>query len=201
VDQLAGKAVGVTTPSGTDALAVRALARKRGVDPSTITMIAVGPTNLLQSLEGGAVAAANLSVPLNTMARDHGYNWLAFIADEVEGTFTGFAASERKLKEQPEQVKRLLRATLKGLDFLQSRRAEVEAYMVRDWDLPERLAAPTYDVFMRTINMRALPAPSAIEADAAFAAEELGIERSSIQTSALVDFRLLEEVLRETGRR
>ena len=27
------------------------------------------------------------------------------------------------------------------------------------------------------------------------------IERSSIQTAALVDFRLVEEVLRETGRR
>ena len=127
VGQLAGKPIGVTSPAGTDALATRSILRKYGVDPSSVTLLTVGPTNLLQSLESGAVAASNLSVPLNTLARDHGYNWLTFVADEVEGTWSGLATSQRKLADQPEQVRKVIRASLKAIDFILSQRDEVQA--------------------------------------------------------------------------
>jgi len=53
-----------------------------------------------------------------TMALERGYNELAFAGDIVEFPQNGFGTSEKKIRENPDDVYRMVRATLRGLQFI-----------------------------------------------------------------------------------
>jgi NitT/TauT family transport system substrate-binding protein len=112
---LKGKKVAGSTPGASATLlAVQAL-RHVGLEPGQdVSILPMGDTASarLAVLESGAVDASLLSVPENVIAREKGYNELLFLGDVVEFAQSGFGATERRIKEQPEEIYRMVRAQL-----------------------------------------------------------------------------------------
>ena len=119
IQDLKGKAVAVTGVAATDAVGARVMAKASGLNPDQdLVFIASGSTaNALAALHGGSAAAALLSIPFNFKAEELGYRSLGNVADYLHTVLAGLGTSDVRIKSNPAQVKRAIRATLRGMDF------------------------------------------------------------------------------------
>jgi ABC-type nitrate/sulfonate/bicarbonate transport system substrate-binding protein len=146
IPDLKGKVIGITAiGSSTDTLA-RYLVRKYGLIPDKeVALFATGTTaNILAALSGGSVQAGMLSPPFHSMAKLMGFHILAYLGDHVEQSLSGVATSDKMLRERPETVKRVLRATLKSLRFVRQNKEETVQYIVREWRVERPLGEELY---------------------------------------------------------
>ena len=88
-------------------------------------------------LETGVVDASFLSVPENIIALEKGYNELIFVGDVVEFPQNGFGTSEKKIRENPDEVYRMVRATLRGLQFVwdKNNQEAVTNILMKQWKI------------------------------------------------------------------
>ena len=84
-----------------------------------------------------------LSVPENIVARDRGFNELLFLGDAVEFAQAGLGTTEKRIKENPDEVYRIVRAMLRSLAYLldKSRHAEIVDLVMKRWQLGDRKMA------------------------------------------------------------
>ena len=89
----------------------------------------------LAVLEQGVVDASLLSVPENIIALHKGYNELIFLGDVVNFPQNGFGTSVARIQQQPEEVYKMVRATLRGLLFVtdESTREQTRDIMMKQW--------------------------------------------------------------------
>ena len=67
-----------------------------------------------------------------------GLRVLAYVGDFLEFPQSGFTVSDATLKNKRELIKRLLRGTLRGLQFTLKNRAETVRFIAKDYKLQER---------------------------------------------------------------
>jgi len=146
IPDLKGKVIGITAiGSSTDTLA-RYLVRKYGLVPDKeVALFATGTTaNILAALNGGSVQAGMLSPPFHSMAKMMGFHILAYLGDHVEQSLSGVATSDKMLRDHPETVRKVLRATLKSLRFVRQNKEETVQYILREWKVERPLAEELY---------------------------------------------------------
>jgi sulfonate transport system substrate-binding protein len=113
VKQLKGKRVAVSNFGSSTDKSARIALEHAGLDPNRDAIImALGDTGLrFAAFQARSIDAAVLSPPYNFSAQRQGYNNLAWLGDLLgESPSNGLATTLRKLKEQPDQVYRMLRA-------------------------------------------------------------------------------------------
>jgi len=194
IGDLKGKVIGITAiGSSTDTLA-RYLVRKHGLVPDKeVTLFATGTTaNILAALNGGSVQAGMLSPPFHSMARLMGFHILAYLGDYVEQSLSGVGTSDKMLREHPETVTRVLRATLKSLRFVRQNKEETIQYIAREWKVDRPLAVELYGSMLPAFSpdggMNEKGIRDALE-------REMGRvdKKDEIPLSRVVDLRLLKE--------
>lgn len=140
VKQLKGKRIAVSNfGSSTDKSARMAL-EHAGLDPNRDAIIlAMGDTGLrFAALQARSIDAAVLSPPYNFSAQRQGFNNLIWLGDLLgESPSNGLATTTKKLKEQPDQVYRMLRATVRSMIYTREHSREVLPIMMKEfrgWD-------------------------------------------------------------------
>jgi ABC-type nitrate/sulfonate/bicarbonate transport system substrate-binding protein len=100
-------------------LGARAMAKAAGMNPDQdLVFLSAGNTaNALAALQAGSAAAAMLSIPFNLKAEELGYRSLGNAADFLRTALSGLGTSDARIKTNPAQVKRTIRAALRGMDF------------------------------------------------------------------------------------
>jgi hypothetical protein len=149
-----GKKVAGSTTGGTATLMADAALKHFGLESGRDVSVIPLRDNRLTALESGTVDAALLGVPENIIAVDKGYNELLFLGDVLSFPQNGFGALAKKIQENPDEVYRMVRATLRGFLFsLEPRnRDEVINIILRQWRLTDRrLAAEMLKQFGRGI--------------------------------------------------
>ena len=198
IADLKGKVLGTTAiGSSTDTLA-RYLLKKNGLVPDKeVTMFATGTTgNILAAMKGGTVDAGILSPPFNAFAKTLGFRILAYLGDHVEQSISGIGTSEKLLREKPEMVKKVLRASLKGLRFVRQNRDETVQYIARDWSVDRPLAEELYLSMIPAFSADGSMAEKGIRETLEREREKLGI-KEEIPLARVVDLRLLKQVQKE----
>ena len=194
IPDLKGKVIGITAiGSSTDTLA-RYLVRKHGLVPDKeVTLFATGTTaNILAALNGGSVQAGMLSPPFHSMARLMGFHILAYLGDYVEQSLSGVGTSDKMLRDRPDTVTRVLRATLKSLRFVRQNKEETIQYIAREWKVERALANELYTSMLPAFSpdggMNEKGIRDALE-------REMGRvdKKDEIPLSRVVDLRLLKE--------
>ena len=119
VQQLKGKKIGVSFPADTPHIILKRFLRQQGLDPDRDVTYVGGQFSpvALQSLLGGAIDAAVLAPPFNVLAEEKGLSLLTFLGQSVRDVTVsnGIVTSEQKIKSRPDEVKRMVRASLKAL--------------------------------------------------------------------------------------
>ncbi len=117
-----------------------------------VTYVSTNTTpNSYSALLGKAVDAAIISPPYTSMATLAGYVDLGntFDVRDLQG---GLVARVPYIQERHEQVKSVIRATLRSMDSIVKNEAEVIPYLQKDFALEPKIAADTYKILRQVVN-------------------------------------------------
>jgi len=134
---LKGKKVAGSSPGGSATILAYQALKHFGLEPGKdVQVLPMGGSDAgrLAVLEQGVVDAALLSVPENILAVNKGYNELISLGGVVSFPQNGFSTTATRIQQQPDEVYRMVRATLRGLLFITDEANREQARdMMKQW--------------------------------------------------------------------
>lgn len=175
-----------------------------GLSVSDITRIAMGADagRRIQAIKSGAIHATLLDPGTLSYAEKEGLNVLAFMGDLFPYPFQAFAVTDKKLKENPAQVKRWLRAMVNALMFVRDRpeeAAEVGIKRLRVGNITKAAMVQSIKRYNRAVSagVPGMPSSEGIRNVIEYEVKlPLKIERDVSQES-LMNLKLIEQVKTE----
>jgi len=164
VQQLRGKRIGVATIKGTDQLVAEEMLQAKGFNPNQIQPVAIGDGPVrMQALISGAVEAVCLAPPHDLMLRKMGYNALLG-PPEIGLPSAGMLTSDRLIKENPQIVRRTLKALLRAHNQIIDNRQDAIQTLIKWLPQPVDIAEHSYDAELKTLNRDGTMTGAEIEA-------------------------------------
>jgi ABC-type nitrate/sulfonate/bicarbonate transport system substrate-binding protein len=177
---------------------VRAL-KKFGYDPNELIFKDVGPGMKSAVLVSGAADVAFASGDDTLRLKQKGYNPVLKVSDIAPSLSQGLGIHVKKLKENRAQLKKVLRATLKGLIFTRNQKKDVVNFMVSVWGKDRSNASESYDDEIGYFTVDGTVPLQLIE-NVVNEGKEVGVRIiPGITPDKIVDFSLLKEVQKELG--
>jgi ABC-type nitrate/sulfonate/bicarbonate transport system substrate-binding protein len=144
------------------------------------------------------VAAIIVPVPAVVLLKREGFNEISFVGDVVEFASNGYTTTEQRLKEHPQEVKKVVRALYRGLRFAKENPEETIGVIQKEWKVEPDVAKESYAAIIKALNE-----------DGIIGGKQLKIHFDIIRKSdknigeipvdKVVDFSLLREVRKELG--
>jgi NitT/TauT family transport system substrate-binding protein len=200
IRDLKGKTLAVSNYGATSDVAARMMMKHGGVDPEKeLKIIQLGAERgRYAALKEGIVDVAVLSPPTDTDAQRNGFRVLSRFYELYKLPFTGIGANLKKLKEKPDEVKRMIRAMLKANRFVRANR-EGTIQTMMDWIKVDReSAAATYDSTWKIFSEDGSISESGLKLVVDQGREAMKIERP-VALSEVADFSFIREVQKEMG--
>lgn len=139
--QIAGQPIAVSSREGTGSYALTKSIKSLGLDPSNNPLVVItSQTEMLAGLKSGSIGGASLVAPESYRAEAEGYKELVNSANIVEVPVLGLAATVKKIQENPDQVKRVMAAYLKGITYMRDHKEETIQYAMKEFSLDRQLA-------------------------------------------------------------
>jgi NitT/TauT family transport system substrate-binding protein len=195
---LKGKTIGVDSVAGTVDYLSRAALRHYGMEPDRDVKIIVtgeSPTRLA-ALRAGSIDATPIDVAFAVKAEDEGFRRLLYLGDIIELPLSGITVMESKLQNQREQVKRIVRATIRGTRFMKENRAEAIQMLSDYLKITSSQSAKAYDASIQSFSDDGLISDKAVNVDVQLTKERLKMTKE-IPLSQLVDWSLVREIKAE----
>ena len=118
IKQLNGKTVAISDASGNSTLLFRELLSKNGVAVDTVQMRALGePSVRFGALLAGTVDATMITIGNARIAQAKGFRILLYSGDYVSSLSANLETSDDKIQGAPDDVYKVVKATLKGQMF------------------------------------------------------------------------------------
>lgn len=158
-------------------------------------------TQGMTALFSGNVAATTLSPPYDSMAVRKGYNRLV-MGPEILPRFleNGLVLRRAKLRDNPDQVRRFLRALIRGLHHALDHPNQAVALIQKDWNLDRETAQNAYDVAMPTYNMRGDASDDLVAASIKRALLDTKISQANFAPRDFVDWNIVRGLGRDLKR-
>jgi ABC-type nitrate/sulfonate/bicarbonate transport system substrate-binding protein len=197
--ELKGRIVGISAlGTATHFLTLKVL-RAVGLDPDKdVSLRAVGDEGLrLQALGTGLVHASLLGSQGAIQGEKEGLKVIVAAADVIESLpFAGVTTTMTKLKANPQQIKKVLRAGLRGLRYVHDNRTGT-IDVIQSWYRVEReVAGATYDLARKSYSTNGEVSEKGVLLSMEFARSSGKFEKETFP-SEIVDFNLLREVRKE----
>ena len=151
VKELKGKAVAV---SGTNFGAFQLIARHFGLDPKKETKVLAVGTNeaRLAALKQGLVAATVVPPPWDFHAKKLGFHVIARSYEFFSYPQVGLIVNERKIKQRPEEIKRVIKAGIEANRYIRSNREGTVQFLMEWMRIDKDVAAATYEAFLPALS-------------------------------------------------
>jgi ABC-type nitrate/sulfonate/bicarbonate transport system substrate-binding protein len=198
VADLKGKIVGISSFGGTQHTVTAEVLKAVGINPDRdVKMINTGNEAVrVQQIRARQLDAAMINPPMSVMMQNEGFRLLLHAADYLELPLTGLGASVKKMKENPEEVKRVLRAVYEALQFVRTRRQETIDVFARWLKMDQRTATDTYDLAVKILSRDGTATDKAIMASIE-EAKVAGKISGDFSPGDVSDFSLLRAVIKE----
>ncbi|HEY3305594.1 MAG TPA: ABC transporter substrate-binding protein [Candidatus Binatia bacterium] len=199
---LKGKRVAGSSPGGSATLLARLAMKHFGLDADrdvSIMPMGGGDGSRLAALESGVADATILGIPFNIYAFEKGYSELVFFGDIMRFPQTGFGTSERKIREHPDEVLKMVRATLRGLMFTweEKHRDEILDLVMKRLKIGDRkLAGEIFRHLRRGLTRDASVEPEGIQALIDLARENARVSKP-VTVARVVDYTFVEKARKE----
>jgi NitT/TauT family transport system substrate-binding protein len=202
--ELRGKKIAGSSPGGTaTVLAKRALSHY-GIDPekdAAVLPMGGSTASRFAAMESGVVDATMLPVPAVIFAKAKGFNELAFMGDIVQFPQNGFGATEKTIREDPDEIYRMVRASLRGLLFMAEQKNHdqvvqivMKQHKVSDRKLAEQMLAYSQKVVTKEAQVSSEEIQYLIDLMRATAK----VARP-VTVDQVVDFSFLEKARKDLG--
>jgi len=153
--ELKGKILGLGSLTGFAYDIPRLMLSRNGVDPKQdIKMISIGSTaDRWTALKANSIQATLLEPPYTFIADKEGFRRLDYSGDYYQTLFGALTTSEQKIKREPDELSRFVKATAQGFIAYRDRRDVAIATLQRFLKQPDKLIAQqNYDYHRKTLT-------------------------------------------------
>ena len=198
IADLKGKKVGIGGIGGLADVGTKRFLKAKGIDSKEVTFIVLGGSAVrMAAVVSGSVAAAPLSPPRDYMAKKAGLNVLGYFGDTFPSYMGGVGIHADTLRERPGLVKRFIKASLKGLKFMHTRKADTVKMMMSFMKVDNReMVEAVYDSSIHAFTQDGLVSPDIQREILAIALEGMG-RSGETKPEAVFDFGLVSEAGKE----
>jgi ABC-type nitrate/sulfonate/bicarbonate transport system substrate-binding protein len=154
VKDLQGKTIGVAFIGGGPDLVARMMLRHFGLDPQKdVKFVAGGGTEVrVFRMKQGLLDATAVPVPWDYHGKKMGFNIVARAEDLFTYPISGLVAHTRKIKEKPDEIKRLIRAGIKANRYMRANREGTIPILMSTYKIDKEVASAIYDSFVKGFN-------------------------------------------------
>ena len=200
VKDLKGKTLGVSSYGATPDVAARLIFKHFGVDPEKeIKALALGSDAArITALKQRVVDVIVISPPADAQMEKLGFNILAKAYELFNFPYLGIGSHTRKIKERPDEIKRVIKATIRANRFIRENREESVRILV-EWGKVEReYAYASYDALRNLFNADGAVPEDGLRLVIDQARRNAKITRE-VTPAEVVDLALLREAQAEMG--
>jgi NitT/TauT family transport system substrate-binding protein len=154
IKDLKGKTLGISSFGATPDVAARMMLKQAGVDPEKeIKVLALGSDAArLTALTQRVVDVVVISPPADAQMEKQGYRILARAYELFSFPYLGLGTHTRKIKEKPDEIRRVIKATIRANRFIRDNRDEAVRTLI-GWGKVEReFAYASYDALKNLFN-------------------------------------------------
>jgi NitT/TauT family transport system substrate-binding protein len=200
VAELKGKRVGVSQFGGTSDLAARLALKHYGVEPEKdALLIQIGAEGTrMAALRAGSVSAIIVPVPAVAVLRREGYNEVSFVGDVVEFASNGYSTTDQRIKEHPQEVKKVVRALYRGLRYAKENPEGTIGVIQKEWKVDGEIAKGSYQAIIKALNDDGIIGEKQLKIHFDLI-RRMEKNIGEIPIDKVVDFRLLREVRKESA--
>ena len=154
VRDLKGNTIGINTYGSPLEVIGRLIVKHFGLNPDNeVKFLATG---LIESrfaaMDQGMTAATLGSAPLDFLGKKKGFVAIARAHELFSYPASGLIASAKKIKEKPDEVKRVIKAGIKANQYIPQNRAGT-TQVIADWlKVDQEMAAATYESVFKAFN-------------------------------------------------
>ena len=150
-------------------------------------------------MQQGIIQAALLAPPSDYVALKAGFKRLVNLADLFKDTsFSGLAATGKTIKENPQFVRRMVRAIVRGVIHSRDYPEDAVQTMVKHWRMERDIAVDAYNLVKEALNP--MPTEKGVELMAQWQAIALNVKPKR-PARDYMDLRFVNEVLVELGQK
>jgi NitT/TauT family transport system substrate-binding protein len=196
VKDLKGQTIGSLNPGGLVDALLRQILLKNGLDPDRdVVLINLGGTpERYAALKSGTVAATVLGAPHNFRAERDGFRKLAVAADYVHVPTSGLTVRSDRIVKQPQQIKKMIRGTLRAMKFMRENRGDTIASIIRELGMDPESATKGYEQIVSIMSEDGHVEPDGVQFLIDLARQSQKINKP-LTAAQMIDHSLLEEVL------
>ncbi len=168
LDDLKGKALGVTRPGDLSARLSRAVLKKFNLmDEVVIRPIGGSQNERFQAMAANIVQGIVVPPPLDVRAKNEGYNVIYRLIDlDLPFIYSSVHANSRILRERPELVQRVVAGFAEAIHFVEKNPEKAKASISKAMRVKDEEALrASYNVFAKEIIDRRMIVPAAAVAD------------------------------------
>jgi ABC-type nitrate/sulfonate/bicarbonate transport system substrate-binding protein len=154
VRELKGKTIGINTYGSPLEVIGRLIVKHFGIDPdSEVKFLATGVIeSRFATMSQGLTAATLGSAPLDFIGKKQGFVVLASAHELFNYPASGLATTLKKIKEKPDEVKRVIKAGIKANRYISQNRAGT-IHVIADWlKIDQEMATATYNSVSKAFN-------------------------------------------------
>ena len=200
VQELRGKTVGINVFGSNLDIIARNIFKHSGLDPDKdIKFLAGGPLEArFSSMKQGLIAATFGGPPADFLGKKMGFVVLARAHELFSFPVTGVLSSVKKIKEKPDEIKRVIRAGIKANRYIrQNRDGTIQTFM--EWlKIDKEMATATYDSVGKAFNEDGSLPEDGLRLLIEEAKKAAKVSRE-IVSSEVADLSILREAQKELG--
>ena len=198
VADLKGKKIGVSFGGSTFA-GTKALLELYKMNPEKdVQYVSIpGSTPKIAAMQQGIIQAGLLAPPSDYIAIKAGFKRLVNLADVFKDTsFSGLAATGKTIKENPQFVKRMVRAIVRGVIHSRDYPEDAIQTMMKHWRMERDVAIDAYNLVKD--SLQPVPTEKGVELMAQWQAVALNVKPKRA-VREYMDLRFVNEVVAELG--
>jgi ABC-type nitrate/sulfonate/bicarbonate transport system substrate-binding protein len=202
VQELRGKAIGLNTFGGNIEVVARLIFKHFGLDADKdIKFLALGTNERrFVAMKQGLAAATLGTPPLDFFGKKFGFVVLTRAHELFSYPASGVLASVKKIKERPDEVKRVIKAGIKFNRYFRQNREGAILAMVEWIKIDKETATATYDSVLKAFNDDGGLPEDGLRLLIDEAKKQTKVTREVAQ-SDIADLSILREAQRELGMR
>ena len=197
---LKGAAIGMTSIGGTNHVSTRLTLRQFGLDPEKdVKLLAIGDEKLMyEAFKIGRVDSVVVAPPFSVQLKREGFPLLAHTAEYVTIPFSGLGTTVERIKSNRPQIKRLLKAEIEALRYIQANAAGTTEVIRKRFNMEEKLARESYDVVVNAFSRDGRVPLDGVDILLQIEKDQKLIP-ATVTPQMVVEPSLVDEVLKELG--
>lgn len=195
---LKGKVFAVSSFGNTQAILTEKHLQHLGLKKGEYQLLAMGATPArIAALDKNIVQGSLMPLPTNVQLENKGYRLLGNTAEIVINPIAGLGVHEDKIRKDPDLVKRVIRASLRSLQLLQSNPKDTLKILMNWTGATEKDALRSLELAKPGFSKNGLLTDEDLSIEWGFIQQQT--KKTTVPVSLAHDMTLLKEVQRELG--